>query len=147
MITSASAITLCVLINQGFEEHTIEKLWVCASVCICAYCLIELIRTAKPSGMILFMFLLSSAIDKTEGHQYWRIVFSVLLVATLLSVSFGQANLRREAVTAPNQKSFFSPYLHSGLTCKAPRWILEIDTPMLKSAIIGATFRAEKQGA
>ncbi|GKV53183.1 hypothetical protein SLEP1_g59721 [Rubroshorea leprosula] len=97
MITSASAITLCVLINQGFEEHTIEKLWVCASVCICAYCLIELIRTAKPSGMILFMFLLSSAIDKTEGHQYWRIVFSVLLVATLLSVSFGQANLRREA--------------------------------------------------
>ncbi|GKV44662.1 hypothetical protein SLEP1_g51824 [Rubroshorea leprosula] len=50
-------------------------------------------------------------------------------------------------VTAPNQKSFFSPYLHSGLTYKAPRWILGVDTPMLKSAIIGATFKAEKQGA
>ncbi|GLT29499.1 hypothetical protein SLA2020_043620 [Shorea laevis] len=97
MITSASAITLCVLINQGFEEHTIEKLWVCASVCICGYCLIELARAAKPSGTTLFMFLLSSAIYKTEGHQYWRIVFGVLLVAMLLSVSSGKANVRMEA--------------------------------------------------
>ncbi|GKV11550.1 hypothetical protein SLEP1_g22798 [Rubroshorea leprosula] len=46
------------------------------------------------------------------------------------------------SVTAPNQKSFFSPYLHSRLTCRAPRWILGVDTPMLKLAIIEATFKA-----
>ncbi|GKV30607.1 hypothetical protein SLEP1_g39401 [Rubroshorea leprosula] len=27
-----------------------------------------------------------------------------------------------KTVIAPNQKLLFSPRLHSGLTCKAPRW-------------------------
>ncbi|GKV04611.1 hypothetical protein SLEP1_g16754 [Rubroshorea leprosula] len=46
-------------------------------------------------------------------------------------------------VIAPNQKSFFNPHLHFGCTCKAPRWVIGVDTPMLKSAIIGVTFRVE----